>query len=61
MSPQYNWTHLAQMHRPTDPAVIAAEVRRMYREGLKVRDIAVALRIGVPAVLQVLDAATGAQ
>ncbi len=61
MSSQYNWTQLAQMHRPTDPAVIAAEIRRMYREGLKPRDIAVALRLGVSAVLQVLDVATEAQ
>jgi hypothetical protein len=25
-------------HRPTDPAVLAAEIRRMYREGLKPRE-----------------------
>jgi hypothetical protein len=55
MSPQYDWRRLAELHRPTDPAVIAAEVRSLYRQGLKPRDIAVALRIGVPAVLQVLE------
>jgi hypothetical protein len=55
MSPAYNWTHLAQLHRPTDPQLIATEVRSLYRQGLKPRDIAVALKIGVPAVLQVLE------
>jgi hypothetical protein len=42
------------LYRPTDPTLIAAEVRRMHRDGLKVRDIADSLRIGVAAVTQAL-------
>jgi hypothetical protein len=42
-------------YRPTDPAVIAAAILSMHHQGLKPRDIAVALKIGVPAVLQVLE------
>ncbi len=41
-------------HRPSDPAVIAAEIRRLHRDGLKPRDIANSLRLGLGAVLEAL-------
>jgi hypothetical protein len=41
-------------HRPTDTTVIADEIRRLHGFGLKARDIADSLRIGVSAVLQAL-------
>jgi hypothetical protein len=50
-----------EQYRPTDGEALQAECRRMHREGLKPRDIAVALKIGVAAVLQVLEVATEAQ
>jgi len=40
----------AQLHRPTDPAQLAAEVRRLAATGLKPTDIASALRTGIGQV-----------
>jgi hypothetical protein len=45
----------AQEHRPTEPAALAAEIRRLRRTGLTPRDIAVALRIGLGQVLEALE------
>lgn len=58
-----NWATLygREQHRPTDGEALQAECRRMHREGLKPRDIAVALKIGVAAVLQALELAAEAQ
>ncbi len=47
---------LAAMHRPTDPAALAAEIRRLHRTGLTSRDIAAALRMRLDEVVNVLEA-----
>lgn len=47
----------AQRHRPTDPAELAAEVRRLNRSGLSPLDIATALRLDLAAVRNVLAGA----
>jgi hypothetical protein len=44
------------MHRPTDPAALAAEIQRLAASGLKARDIATALRLGLDTVINVLEA-----
>lgn len=41
-------------HRPTDIMVMADEIRRLHGTGLKPRDIADSLRIGIAAVTQAL-------
>ena len=46
----------ANAHRPTDSAALQAEMRRLASSGLRVRDIAVALRIDLGAVLEALKA-----
>jgi hypothetical protein len=46
---------LAELHRPSDPAAIAREVRRLHNTGLKARDIAVALRIAPDQVMNMLE------
>ena len=48
---------LAQLHRPTDPVALAAEIHRLHRSGLTARDIAVALRLAPDAVANTLGAA----
>lgn len=48
------WQMLAEMHRPTDSAAIAAEIRRLRQTGLTVHDVAAALHLGVAAVQQAL-------
>jgi hypothetical protein len=35
----------ADRYRPSDPGALAREIRRLHREGLRVRDIAEALRM----------------
>lgn len=47
----------ALRHRPTDPALLAAEIHRLAAGGWTARDIATALRLDVVAVLQILRAA----
>jgi hypothetical protein len=54
MSPQFDWR---DMFKPTDPAAIVSEIRRLNRDGLKPHDIAATLRIGVAAVEQALGSA----
>ncbi len=49
-----DWGLLAEMHKPTDPAAIAAEIRRLRATGLTPRDIANTLRLGLGAVLDAL-------
>ena len=44
----------AQLHRPADPAVLAAEIRRLRAQGLRPRDLSVALRLPLGAVLDAL-------
>ncbi len=52
---------LAQQHRPTDQAALAAEVRRMASQGLRPRDIAAALGMNVVLVLHILGPTSGLQ
>jgi hypothetical protein len=49
-----SYRYRAEKHRPTDSRDVAAEVRRLHSQGLKVHDIAAILRLGVGAVLQAL-------
>jgi hypothetical protein len=44
----------ADRHRPTDPAVLSREIRRLAAEGLRVRDIAQALRMNDAEVVNLL-------
>jgi DNA-binding CsgD family transcriptional regulator len=44
----------AVMHRPSDPQQLRAEVLRLMGQGWTTRDVAVALRLHVPAVLNLL-------
>ncbi len=44
----------AMMNRPTDPAKLAAEIRRLNRGGLKAQDISVALRVPFDQVVNAL-------
>ena len=49
----------ARANFPTDAKVLTAEIRRLRRDGLTPRDIAVALRLDIGAVLAALrDTAT---
>ena len=50
----YDWRALADLHRPTDTAVLYAEIRRQAASGLKARDISTALRIDLAQVLEAL-------
>lgn len=55
---QFDWRQMmANLHRPTEPERIAAEIRRLRATGLTEYDIAAALRIGVAAVRQALGQA----
>lgn len=44
----------AATHRPTDPVALQREVRRLRAAGLKPRDIAQALRLGIGQVLAMI-------
>jgi hypothetical protein len=48
------WALLANLHRPTDPVALASEIRRLRETGLTARDISVALRLDIGAVLEAL-------
>jgi DNA-directed RNA polymerase specialized sigma24 family protein len=49
---------LAQLHRPSNPEQLAAEIRRLRGSGLSPRDIATALRLSLDEVVNILaDAA----
>lgn len=45
---------LASMHRPTDPAELSAEIRRLHRGGLTAQDVSVALRLSLDYVVNIL-------
>ena len=45
---------LSQLHRPTDPEALAAEIRRLRATGLRARDISTALRLPHDQVVNVL-------
>ena len=49
-----NYDQRATQHRPTDPAAIAAEIRRLVAGGLRPRDVSNALRIDLSQVLNAL-------
>jgi DNA-binding NarL/FixJ family response regulator len=44
----------ASQHRPSDPAALATEIRRMHADGLTSRDIAEALRLSHAQVIMIL-------
>jgi len=48
---------LAARHRPSDPAVMAREIRRLADSGLSARDISVALRLSYDYIVNVLGSA----
>lgn len=48
------YARLAQLHRPTDPAQLRAEVMRLHRSGPTGRDIATALRMAPDEVVNLL-------
>ena len=54
MTDSSDYTKRANFHRPTDPTELEAEMRRLRAEGLKPRDISVALRLDLGAVLNAL-------
>lgn len=56
---QYDWRVLADMHRPANPEVIAAEIRRLRLTGLMPRDIANALRVDIVVVVTALGPMEG--
>ena len=58
MSAQWHpqWAILANLHRPTDPASLAASIREMADRGLKALDIAESMRLDIAVVLQALRA-----
>lgn len=49
-----DYAALAQKYRPTDPAALAAEVRRLASTGLSATDISTALRIDLAQVREML-------
>lgn len=46
---------LANLNRPADESALAAEVRRLHASGLSPRDVSQALRIALPAVLNIIN------
>lgn len=52
-----DWRVRAERHRPSDPAALAEEVRRLARGGLTERDIGNALKLDPTAVRRYLEAA----
>jgi hypothetical protein len=50
-----DYRRLAELHKPADAAAIAAEIRRLHGDGLKPRDISIALRISLETVLAALQ------
>ena len=54
MSAAIDYDKLARIHRPSDPAVLPLEIRRLRQNGLTARDIAAALRLDLGQVLEAL-------
>ncbi|HYM46741.1 MAG TPA: hypothetical protein VES65_11360 [Solirubrobacteraceae bacterium] len=52
-----DWRARADMHKPTDRAVLAREVNELARRGLTERDIGAHLGLDPSAVRQFLEAA----
>ena len=50
------YAQLAQLHRPTEPIALAAEIRRLHESGLTARGIATALRLAPHVVINMLNA-----
>ena len=50
MSPHHDWRLLADAHKPTDPAALAAEIRHMADRGLKPFDISQTMRVDLGLV-----------
>lgn len=48
------YAQLAQLHKPSDPKQLAAEIRRLRSSGLTPRDISVAVRVALDVVVNVL-------
>lgn len=51
---QLGYQALAALHRPTDPAALATEIRRMASRGLRPRDISMHLDLSIASVLEAL-------
>jgi plasmid maintenance system antidote protein VapI len=51
---QYDWRHMATLHRPTDQAGITAAAHALASTGLTIRDIATTLGLTEQAVSQLL-------
>jgi hypothetical protein len=49
-----DYARLAELNRPADGDALAREVRRLLRDGLKPRDISIALRLDLAHVLELL-------
>jgi hypothetical protein len=49
-----DYAKLAQLHRPTDPAALASQVRELASRGLTERDIGQHLRLDPSAVRSLL-------
>lgn len=49
---------LAQRHRPQEPHVMAAEVRRLHADGLTPRDISTALQLPMDEVINTINPAS---
>lgn len=50
-----DYARLARLHKPADPAALAAEIQRQHAQGLKPRDIASHLAVHVDVVLRALS------
>jgi hypothetical protein len=51
-----DYAALARLHRPTEPAALQAEVRRLAASGLTAQDVATALRLDLVVVRTLLAA-----
>jgi DNA-directed RNA polymerase specialized sigma24 family protein len=49
-----DWMRRAQQHRPTNPALLRAAIIELQAQGLKPRDIAQAMRVSLPVVLEAI-------
>ena len=49
-----DYTRRQTLHRPTDPSAMGAEIRRLHDTKLKAWDIAEALNLPLPLVIEAL-------
>ena len=63
MSPAYDWRQMiagieyadrARMYAPSDREALAAAIRKLRHDGMRPRDISVALRLDLGAVVEAL-------